>query len=114
MTYGCGCLMSGMRRAWSPTQCVPTSFSWLGFIRAAQREHGGGPLDRTPSVYPREQLPVKKARYAAGAERGYLVKGTLFRSVPEPGIIGEPSDAPQHQLKEAPFARNPGGVTSRT
>ncbi len=50
------------------------------------------------TVYRREQLPVKKARYATGTERGYLVKDTLTGAVPEPGVTGEPSDAPQHQL----------------
>ena len=50
------------------------------------------------AVYRGEQLPVEKARYATGAERGDLVKGTLTGAVPEPGVTGEPSDAPQHQL----------------
>ena len=46
------------------------------------------------AVYRREQLPVKKARHATGTERGYLVKGTLTGAVPQPGVTGEPSDAP--------------------
>ena len=50
------------------------------------------------AVYRPEQLPVEKARYATGTERGYLVKGTLTGAVPQPGVTGEPSDAPQHQL----------------
>jgi len=50
------------------------------------------PVDR------RQQLPVEEAGYAAGAERRDLAQGTLTDAVPEPGVTGEPPDAPQHQL----------------
>jgi hypothetical protein len=65
-------------------------------IRAAPRpgEPVAGHSIERHSVYWLEQLPVKKARYATRAERGYLVKGTLTSAVPQPGITGEPSDAP--------------------
>jgi hypothetical protein len=52
----------------------------------------GHPVERH-AVHRREQLPIKKARYATGAERGYLAKDTLSGAVSEPGVTGEPSDA---------------------
>ena len=57
----------------------------------------GHPIERH-AVYRPEQLPLEKAGYAAGAERRDPVKGTLPDAVPEPGVTGEPPDAPQHQL----------------
>jgi len=45
------------------------------------------------AVHRSEQLPIEKARYAAGAERCYLAKATLAEAVPEPCVTGEPPDA---------------------
>src|ERR1700691_2887789 len=50
------------------------------------------------SVYRLEQLPVEKARYAAGGERCYLAEGALTSAVPQPRVTREPSDTPQHQF----------------
>ena len=48
-------------------------------------------VERHP-VYRSEQLPVKKSRYATGAERGYLVKDASTSAITEPGVAGEPAD----------------------
>ena len=55
---------------------------------------GAGHSVERHSVYRLEQLPVKKARHTTRTERGYLVERAMTGAIPQPGITGEPSDAP--------------------